>query len=85
MRSAYALPLIVAELAMASWEVVFRRSLMMAQGTCTAAEYQRMVAEKVTALQASALAAARGHSHAAMLAPFVTRSRANVRRLRRST
>ena len=81
--SAYALPIVVAELAMASWEVMLRRTLMMAQGTCTTAEYQRMISEKVTALQASVLAAARGRSHAAVLAPFVSRSRANVKRLRR--
>ncbi len=80
---AYALPMMMARLTMASWETIFRRSLMMAQGTCTPAEYQRMAAEKVAAMQTSMLALARGRSHAAVLAPFVSRTRANVRRLRR--
>jgi hypothetical protein len=82
-HSAYALPMMMARLTMASWETIIRRSLMMAQGTCTPAEYQRMAAEKVAAMQTSMMAAARGRSHAAMLAPFVSRTRANAKRLRR--
>jgi len=39
------LPLMMAELAMASWETVARRTAMIARGTCTPAEYQRMVIE----------------------------------------
>jgi hypothetical protein len=74
----------MARLGMASWETIFRRSMMMMQGTCSPAEYQRMVTEKVAAAQASMMAAARGRSHAAMLAPYVSRSRANVKRLRRN-
>ena len=60
-----------------------RRSLMMAQGTCSAAEYRRMVAEKVAAMQSSTAALMRGRRQAAVLAPFVSRARANVKRLRR--
>jgi hypothetical protein len=82
-HSAFALPMMMARLTMASWETIFRRSLMMAQGTCTPAEYLRMTEEKVAAVQTSMLAMARGRSHAAMLAPFVSRTRANVKRLRR--
>jgi hypothetical protein len=83
--SPYAFPFtMMAELTMASWETIFRRSLMMAQGTCTPAEYQRMTAEKVAAMQQSMVALATGKGHAAALAPFVTRTRANVRRLRRA-
>ena len=81
--SPFALPLMMARLGMASWETILRRSLMMAQGTCTAAEYQRMVTEKVAATQAAMLAAVSGRGHAAILAPYVSRSRANARRLRR--
>jgi uncharacterized protein YjbJ (UPF0337 family) len=62
---------------------VLRRTLMMAQGTCTSAEYRRMTAEKVEAVQMSMAALMSGQSNAAVLAPFVTRTRANVRRLRR--
>jgi hypothetical protein len=82
--SAYALPTMMVRLTLASWETIFRRSLMMAQGTCTPAEYQRMASEKLAAMQSSMMALARGRSHAAMLAPFVSRTRANVKRLRRN-
>ena len=40
------LPLLLMELAAASCETVLRRSAMMAQGTCSAAKYRRMVLEK---------------------------------------
>ncbi len=73
----------VTELAMSSWETIFHRSLMMAQGTCSPAEYQRMVMEKAAAIQASTLALMTGRGHAAALAPYLVRSRANARRLRR--
>jgi len=46
----------MAELMVASWETIARRSLMMLQGTCSPAEYQRMTTEKVAAIQQSALA-----------------------------
>jgi hypothetical protein len=83
-HSALVLPMMMARLTMASWETIFRRGMMMAQGTCSPAEYQRMATEKVAAVQTSMLALARGRSHAAMLAPFVSRTRANVKRLRRN-
>lgn len=83
-NSPLALPMMMARLTMASWEIIFRRGMMMAQGTCTPDEYQRMAEEKVAAVQTSMLAMARGRSHAAMLAPFVSRTRANVKRLRRN-
>ncbi len=56
---------------------------MMAQGTCDLAEYQRMVTEKSEAMQASAVAMMTGKGSAAALAPYLVRSRANARRLRR--
>jgi hypothetical protein len=80
----YALPM-MARLTFASWETVLRRGLMMAQGTCTPAEYRRMRAEKVAAVQMSMAALVGGRSQAAVLAPFVSRTQANVRRLRRKT
>jgi hypothetical protein len=73
----------ITELTFASWETILHRSFMIAQGTCSAAEYQRMVAEKAAAMQASALALMTGRGHAAALAPYLVRSRANARRLRR--
>jgi hypothetical protein len=77
------LPAMMTQLAMSSWETIFHRSLMMAQGTCSPAEYQRMVMEKAAAMQASTLALMTGRGHAAALAPYLVRSRANARRLRR--
>jgi hypothetical protein len=72
----------MSQLAMSSWETIFRRSLMMALGTCSPAEYQRMVMEKAAALQASTLALMTGRGNAAALAPYLVRSKANARRLR---
>jgi hypothetical protein len=79
----FALPIMMARLAAASWETIFRRSLMMAQGTCSPAEYQRMATEKLAAIQSSTAALMSGRGDAAMLAPFVNKARANAKRLRR--
>ena len=77
------IPAMMTQLTLASWETIYRRTLMMAQGTCSAAEYQRMVMEKTAAMQASSLALMTGRGGAAALAPYLVRSRANARRLRR--
>jgi hypothetical protein len=71
------------QLTLSSWETIYRRSLMMAQGTCSAAEYQRMVMEKAAAMQASTVALMTGRGKAAALSPYLVRSRANAKRLRR--
>jgi hypothetical protein len=76
------LPAMMTQLTLSSWETIFHRGLMMAQGTCSPAEYQRMVAEKAAAMQASTLALMTGRGNAAALAPYLVRSRANARRLR---
>lgn len=76
--------MMMAELAIASWETIFHRSLMMAQGTCSISEYQRMYFEKAAAAQRSALALMAGKGDAAVVAPYLSRARANARRLRRS-
>jgi hypothetical protein len=68
---------------MASWETIWRRSFLMAQGTCILAEYRRMAEEKAGAVRMSTAAFIAGHGQAAVLAPFVIRARANARRLRR--
>jgi hypothetical protein len=77
--------MMMAELAMASWETIARRSAMIARGTCTPAEYQRMVMEKAAALQQSAIAAMTGRGKKASLDPWHKRATANARRLRRKT
>ena len=73
----------MAELALSSWETIFHRTVMMAQGTCSLAEYQRMAMEKAEAMRVSMTALAQGRDQTAVLAPFVNRTRANARRLRR--
>jgi hypothetical protein len=77
--------MMMAELTMASWETIFHRSVMMAQGTCSALEYQRMMSEKAAAMQAAAAAMITGKGEAAVIAPFLTRARANAKRLRRKS
>ena len=75
--------MMMARLAAASWETIFRRSMMMAQGTCSPAEYRRMAAEKLAAMQLSTTALMSGRDETAVLAPFVSRARANAKRLRK--
>jgi hypothetical protein len=66
----------------ASGETIARRTLMMAQGTCSAAEYQRMVTEKVVATQKSMLALMTGGSSMSLIAPYLRSATANAKRLR---
>ena len=72
----------MAELSAASWETIIHRSLMMAQGTCSAAEYRRMGEEKAAAISASFAALISGRDHEAVMRPFLVRARANAKRLR---
>lgn len=79
------------ELAVSSWETIIWRGMMMASGTCSPAEYQRMFEEKWTAMAQSslagmaamALAMPDGNHAAAVLAPWHRKAGANARRLRR--
>jgi predicted GNAT family acetyltransferase len=57
----------------------------MARGACSAAEYQRMTAEKIAAMRTATGALMRGKGPAAALVPFVSRARSNAKRLRRKT
>jgi len=77
------LPFMMARLAAASWGTIVHRSLMMAQGTCSAAEYQRMVSEKMAAATLSTAAFLAGSGSEAVLKPYLSRARANHRRLGR--
>ena len=81
-RTSRNFPAMMTQLTLASWETIYHRTLMMAQGTCSVSEYQRMVTEKAAAMQASSMALMTGRGHAAALAPYLVRSRANARRLR---
>ena len=75
----------MAELAMASWETIARRTALIDRGACTPAEYRRMVMEKAAALQQSAMAVTTGRDKKAALRPWHKRATANARRLRRKS
>lgn len=72
------------ELTLASWETIARRTMMMAFGTCSPAEYRRMVREKSDAVRRTALllSGPRWPSAAALLKPWHAKATANARRLR---
>lgn len=86
-RSSHRLPIMVADLMLSSWETIVRRSLMIAQGSCSPAEYRRMVREKAQAAYLSGLALAKKRTGSgaliAALAPWQRRAAANARRLRK--
>jgi hypothetical protein len=79
------------QMAMAAGEVIMRRSMRMSQGAMSGAEAVGMVMEKATAFAAAteraAVAAATGADAAkiatAALKPIRTKTRSNVRKLRR--
>ncbi|MCU0838239.1 MAG: hypothetical protein MUE49_05890 [Rhodospirillales bacterium] len=80
------LPLMVGEMAVASVETIGRRLLLIARGRCSAAEYRRMVLEKVEAARRSAAIVATSAGKAkpqAVLAPWHGRVTANAKRLRK--
>ena len=70
------------DLAFASWETIFHRTLLMASGTCSAAEYHSMVSEKMAASQASMTVLMAGGSGVAVIAPYLNAASANAKRLR---
>jgi hypothetical protein len=84
-RRARSLPLMMAELAMASWETIARRTALMTRGALSPTEYQRMVIEKAAALQQSAIAVMTGRGKKAALRPWHRRATSNARRLRRKS
>jgi len=86
-RKPSSMPAMMTELAFASWETIARRSLMMARGKCSPAEYSRMVLEKMSAATRSASVLARSpqiSDWTTLLAPWHGRAKANARRLRRN-
>lgn len=74
----------MAELAWASWETVMRRAVMIAQSTCSAAKYQRLLDEKTAAALeiCDLLLSSTGASAEAFLTPWHSRATANAKRLR---
>jgi hypothetical protein len=76
------LALMLMQMAFDSWETIAARSLMIVSGTCSIAEYERMVTEKTTAAIDSALALYSGNvGH--VLRPWHSAVRANADRLRK--
>jgi hypothetical protein len=75
-------PIMMTELAMASWETVWHRTALMMSGACSPAEYQRMLSEKMRAVQLSGAALMAGQDAEAVLKPFHKRALANAKRLR---
>ena len=80
--SAVALPLMWTELAVASWETVWHRTALMATGACTAAEYEQMMHEKMSAMHLSSVALMSGWQAEDVLRPFHLRATENAKRLR---
>jgi hypothetical protein len=78
------LPALSASLAVASLETIARRTAMMLSGTCPPSEYQRMVTEKMLAMQQASFALMTGQGPEAVLRPYHRLARANAKRLRRS-
>jgi hypothetical protein len=78
-------PVLFAELAFASWQTILLRTGLIASGACSAAEYQRMVMEKMAALQQSGYAAVQscGDDHRAIMRPWHRAATANAKRLGR--
>ncbi len=80
--SPFDLPIMMTELAMASWETIWHRTTLMATGACSQAEYGRMVNEKMRAMQQSSFALMAGKDTEAVLRPFHKHATANAKRLR---
>jgi hypothetical protein len=84
-RNSLALPFLLTDLTLSSWETIARRSLMAAQNQCSLAEYQRMVQEKAQAATESGMRLWRSggrSSLASLLAPWAKRAASNAKRLR---
>lgn len=80
------LPLMLAQLSLASWEVIGRRSGMMLRDACSPAEYRRMVSEKMAASMLTAARIAGGRATPqGLLTPWHSRATANAKRLRKRT
>jgi hypothetical protein len=88
-RTATALPMMFFQMATASAETIARRTELMLSGGCSAAEYQRMVAEKAKAAMETAVvltklgAGKRKDTAAKAIAPWHRAVVANAKRLRK--
>jgi hypothetical protein len=84
---AVSLPLSIADLTLASWETLARRTMLIAQNKCSQDEYERMILEKAEAATESATIFFLSGGLASideLMAPWTSRVTANARRLRKS-
>jgi hypothetical protein len=81
--SPFDLPVMMAELTAASFETIWHRTALMMTGECSPAEYQRMVTEKMSAIQTAGAAILTGGDATAVLRPFHKHATANAKRLRK--
>lgn len=86
-RTSPKLPNMLAGLGVASWQTIAIRSAMMASGTCSPAEYQRMLHEKAMAGFETSLRLASWPPPSAtgLLTPWYRAARANAKRLARKS
>ena len=78
------LPFLLFQMTMNSAEIIARRWQMMASGTCSPAEYQRMFLEKIKATQqTSAAMFSLNPTVMILLRPWHVGARRNVKRLRK--
>ncbi len=73
-------------LALASWETIARRTLLISSNQCSEAEYMRMMSEKAQAAMATGLTLMFSFGQASMtslMAPWVSQATANAKRLRK--
>ena len=74
------------DLMLSSWETIARRSLLIAQNRCSPLEYNLMVLEKAQAAMETSykFISANGQPPiASLITPWLKRSKANNRRLRK--
>jgi hypothetical protein len=81
--SPFDLPIMMTELATASFETIWHRTALMMTGACSPAEYQRMVTEKMSAMSVAGAAMMTGGDAEAVLRPFHKHATANAKRLRK--
>lgn len=85
-RKSLSFPFVFTDLAIASWETIARRSLLMAHNCCSPLEYQRMIHEKMQAAAESGMQLWKSGGCASLeslLAPWAKRAAANAKRLRK--
>jgi hypothetical protein len=80
------LPLMMADLTLASWETIAHRMFLISQNRCSPAEYQRMFNEKAAAAMSTGFTLMSSFGQASMaslMAPWLSRATANAKRLRK--